>query len=248
MKADDGYASCSACLDRLRRTLRDISEGWAKLDATPNSGGQHGGRGAPGFGSKPPANLSVVVMRDRRSLPYEVSHDAVQYVWDPDADHTLRPDQHGPRRGEYVERREVWYGRDGRPHAEQAHALISIPATVAGICAGIAGMRDLTPPPGAVPALIRWLDGQLDWLTRQPWCAEPVAELNRLAVQIRGVHEPRRRIGSCPNVLDDGPTTRVCEAPLYAPVRGDAISCRTCGRVWQRADWLRLGSILRDAA
>lgn len=250
MKADDSYTTCGGCLNNLRSTLRDIGDMYARLDATPGGNGEHGGRGAPGYGSRPPVALNVVAMRDRRTLPYAVASDAVVYVFDADADHVLQSDQHGPKRGEYVERREVWYGADGRPHQESDNGVLSVPATLAGIAAGIADMRELGAPAGGVPDVIRWLDGQLDWLTRQSWVSEPAGELHRLAAQIRGVNEPRRRIGVCPNVIDEGATTRVCDAPLYAPVRGDSIVCRNrdCERVWHRAEWLRLGDLLKVAS
>lgn len=239
MKADPGYVTCSGCLDRLRATLRTIATTYYLLDARPGSSGDSQGRGSPGFRSTPAANLNVVVMRDPRSIPYETPHDAVQYVWDSDAE---------DGGGAYVERREVWFGADGRGHTEQAHAMLSIPGTLAGIARGIASMRDLAPPQGGVGDLARWLDGHLDWLTRQDWVSQSAREIHRLAAQIRGTQEPRRKIGHCPNTIDQGDTTRPCAAPLYAPVRGDTISCATCSRRWGRADWLRLGRLLHDAA
>lgn len=250
MKADGGYTTCDGCLNRLRSTLRDIGTGYARLAATPGGSGDHGGRGAPGFRSTPAANLNVVAMRDPRSLPYETKMDLTVYVWDPLADLTLEPGQHGPPAGAYVEKREVWLGQDGRTHTEQARAVLSVPGALAGICRGIADMRDLTYPRGGVDTLTRWLDNQLDWLTRQDWVAEPAAELRRLAAQIRGVHEPRRRIGPCPNTIDEGDHTRVCGAPLYAPVRDDTIWCHApgCGRRWPRDKWLDLGQIMQRSA
>ncbi len=248
MKADPAYSTCGGCLNNLRSTLREIGDLYARLDARPGGNGEHGGRGAPGFGSRPPASLTVVAMRDRRTLPYALARDAVTYVFDPNADFVLEPGQHGPSRGEFTERREVWYGADGRPHQESDHGVLSVPATLHGIASGIAGMRELQPPAGGVPEVIRWLDGQLDWLTRQDWVGEPAAEIHRLASQIRGVNEPRRKVGECPNVIDEGRSTRVCGARLFAPVRGDSISCNVCKRVWHRSEWLRLGSLLRDAS
>ena len=247
MKTDDGYTTCGGCLNNLRSTLRNIGDMYARLDARPGNNGEHDGRGAPGFGSCPPATLTVVAMRDPRTLPYAIAQDDTVYVCDPNADHTLQPGQYGPPRGEYTERRDVWYGADGRPHQESDHGVLSVPATLAGIAAGIADMRDLTAPRRDVPALIRWLDNQLDWLTRQNWVAEPAGEIHRLAAQIRGVNEPRRRIGVCPNIIDEGATTRPCRAALFAPLRTDSISCTTCKRVWHRSEWLRLGDLLNAA-
>lgn len=234
-RADDGYKTCSGCLDRLRDTLRDISRLYARLNAAPGAHADTSGRGSPGFTSRPAANLNVIVMRDRRSLPYEARLDTVQYVWDPRAD---------DGEGAYTEKRDVWIAADGRAHTEQARAPLSVPATLAGIAAGIADMRGVTPPAGDVPHLVAWLDNQLDWLTRQDWVGEPAAELHRLAAQLRGVEEPRRRIGKCPNTLDEGEHTRPCQANLYAPLRGDTITCHACGRRWPRDTWLNLGDLL----
>ncbi len=249
VRADDGYRTCSKCLDRLRDTLRDIRRLYGTLNATPGAHTDTSSRPTPGFASRPAANMNVVVMRDPRSLPYEapLSTDGVQYVWDPLADDTLEPGQYGPPGGAYVEKRDVWYGADGRPHTEQPRAMLSVPATLAGITAGIADLRDITPPRGDVPDLVRWLDNQLDWLTRQDWVPEPAAELHRLAAQLRGVDEPRRRIGRCPNTIDEGEHTRPCQAWLYAPLRGDTIVCHACGRRWERDEWLNLGDLLGDA-
>lgn len=248
MKADDGYTTCSGCLNRLRSAVAEVRTGYYRLDAGLSGTADRGSRGAPGFHSVPPANLSVVTMRDPRSLPYETPHDLTQYLWDPLADLTLEPGQYGPPAGAYVEKREVWVGSDGRTHTEQSRAPLSVPGTLAGICASIAEMREVAGPLSrSVGELCRWLDNHLDWLTRQDWVAEVATEIHRLAAQIRGVHEPRRKIGPCPNTLDEGATTRQCGVTLYAPLRGDRVSCVGCGRAWDRDDWLKLGELVRAA-
>ena len=72
-RADDGYTTCSRCLDRLRETLREIPALYQPLDPTPGANAD-GTRGAPGFGSRSPASDHVIAMRDHRS-----SRDA--YTW-----------------------------------------------------------------------------------------------------------------------------------------------------------------------
>lgn len=48
--------------------LGEVAERYELLDPTPCSGGApDGGRGAPGFGSKPTASLHILCMRDARS-------------------------------------------------------------------------------------------------------------------------------------------------------------------------------------
>ncbi|HVM13623.1 MAG TPA: hypothetical protein VM287_04755 [Egibacteraceae bacterium] len=66
-RADPGYATCSGCLDRLRDRLADIVARYHRLAPTPGASGDHRGRGAPGYGSRPPVSLHVIAMRDPRS-------------------------------------------------------------------------------------------------------------------------------------------------------------------------------------
>lgn len=65
-KADDGYRTCSSCLDRLRENLTDVADRYAQLDPTPGATGDSGPR-PPGFTSSPPLNVHVVCLRDPRS-------------------------------------------------------------------------------------------------------------------------------------------------------------------------------------
>lgn len=280
--ADPGYRTCATCLDGLRSTLRDVVARYLRLSARPGDSGDRG-RGAPGFGSRPPASPHVIAFRDRRSKPCETSFDAVTYVWDPTAAVDPLPDGvHGPDRppGAYVQKLEVWYGRDGRPHTEQErpprspeHVLLSIAALVAEVrgitplqldevcsLAGrphthlqwAGGQPHPTPPPE--PAIVRawrWLDNQLDWLTRQDWVDDVARDVRDLDAQLRPVTgDPGgRRIGECPNTIDEGETTRPCRTPLYAPLRGDTIMCSNpdCARRWRRPEWERLGQLLQSA-
>jgi hypothetical protein len=64
--ADPKFKTCSVCYDRLGQMLRDIRTGYAALDPSPGSA-TGDGRGSPGFGSTPPANLHVITMTDPRS-------------------------------------------------------------------------------------------------------------------------------------------------------------------------------------
>lgn len=244
--ADRGYLTCAGCLDRIREALKDIAKRYEQLDPAPGASGEHGSRGAPGFGSRAPASEHVIVMTDWRSKSCEVSSDGVQYVWDPLADTTLEPGQYGPPAGAYVAKREVWYGADGRGHAEQERPPRSIPAALSSLASLIAEERDLTDPRQQVSEITRWLDQQLDWLTRQPLVVDVWAELRELVAQLKPVTgDPgRRHIGLCPVVIDEGEHTRECGARLYAPLKGDEIECRSCGEVWPREKWLRLGDLL----
>lgn len=64
--ADPGYLTCSGCLTRLRERLQEISKRYYQLNPRPGQSGD-GTRGAPGFGSRAPASVHVISMRDPRS-------------------------------------------------------------------------------------------------------------------------------------------------------------------------------------
>lgn len=215
--ADPGYRSCSSCLDRLREQLREIGARWTALDPRPGASGD-GGRGAPGFGSTPPANVTVLAVRDWRS-----SREA-----------------------------RTWRGADGRLHREHERPPLSVEGELYTLVHHVQQARGLTAPPTALraPDLVRWLDGQLDWVTRQDGVVGFARVVRELVAQLRPLTgEPgARRIGSCPNTVDEGESTRECGAPLFAPLRGDTISCRACGRHWERDAWLQLGRTLQVAS
>lgn len=176
------------------------------------------GRGAPGFGSRSPASDHIIAMRDRRSSTVA----------------------------------RTWLGRDGRLHQESERPPLSVHGVLDTIAWDIAEQRSLDGPSDRadVPHLARYIDTNLDWATRQPTIVEVDQQLRDLVAQLKPVTgEPgRRHIGLCPNVLDEGEVTRECGARLFAPLRGDAIECGACRRVWPRSEWLRLGDLLQDAS
>lgn len=250
-RADDRYRTCSACLDRMRATLRDVIARYHRLNPDRAQDMDQQGRGSPGFGSRSPASEHVIAMRDWRSKSCETARDATTYVWDPQADRSppLPPGVHGPVEppGAYVEKREVWYGRDGRAHTEDARPPRSVPLSLASLATMVAEDRGMTPPTTRdVTELGRWLDVQLDYVTRQEWVTAVDEDLRGLAAQLRPVTgDGRRKIGNCPNTVEVGDRTRTCGATLYAPTNGsDTIGCRACGRVWLRREWLWLGDLL----
>jgi hypothetical protein len=213
--ADEGYRTCSSCLDGLRETLREIAERWDALDPAPGVSGD-GGRGAPGFGSRSPASLTVIAVRDARS-----SREAY-----------------------------TWRGADGRLHREHERPPLSVLAELYTLAHHVAEARDESVPRADVLTLTGWLDRQLDWVTRQDGVVAFARVLRELVAQLRPLTgEPgAKRIGVCPNVVDEGETTRECRAPLFAPLKGDEILCRACARRWPREEWLQLGRTLRVVA
>lgn len=215
-RADDGYRTCSGCLDRVREQLREVGARWAALDPRPGASGEHGGRGAPGFGSRSPGSDHVIVMRDDRSTSVAL----------------------------------VWVGSDGKVHRESERPPLPVRAELGRMAFFVAEARNMDGPTAwTVPALVDWLDGQLDWITRQAGVVAFARSIRELVAQLRPLTgEPgAKRIGKCPNVIDEGETTRECRAELYAPLRGDEIRCRACSRRWPRDEWLRLGQNLQAA-
>lgn len=214
-RSDPGYTSCSDCLDRLREHLAEVGARWAVLDPRPGAFGEHGSRGAPGFGSRAPAVDTVLVMMDWRS-----SREA-----------------------------RVWCGADGKIHAESERPPLSVPAELFTLAHFVADARRMSgPDPLDVPTIVRWLDTQLDWVTRQEGVAAFARVIRELRAQLRPLTgEPSpKRVGECPNVIDEGAHTRECRAPLYAPLGGsDTIVCRTCSRKWPRPEWEDLGKLLQ---
>lgn len=216
-QADPGFVTCSGCYDRLRARLKEVAARYVQLSPAPGGTGEYGTRGAPGFGSRPPANVSVISMRDPRSSPVA----------------------------------RVWLAADGRVHAEDERPPLSVQSVLNGVAWAVAEHRGVDGPADDldVYALLRWIDRHVDHVTRhEPLTAELDGALRTLLAQLRPVTgDARKRIGDCPNVLDEGAHSRECGAPLFAPLAGsDTIRCTVCGRFWARDEWLHLGDLLAE--
>lgn len=145
----------------------------------------------------------------------------------------------------------AWIGADGRVHHESQHPPLSVLAELFTLARHVADARELDGPMRlTVAEIVRWLDGQLDWVTRQAGVVSFDRVLRELVGQLRPLTgEPRPKfIGECPNTIDEGEHTRECGARLYAPHRGDEIRCRACGRRWPRGEWLALGRTMPVAS
>lgn len=145
----------------------------------------------------------------------------------------------------------TWRGADGRVHRESQRPPLSVLAELFTLARHVADARGLDGPRRlSVADIARWLDGQLDWVTRQPGVVDFDRVLRELVGQLRPLTgEPRpKRVGNCPNTIDEGEHTRDCGEPLYAPLKGDEIRCRACGRRWPREEWLALGRTLQVAS
>ena len=168
----------------------------------------------------------------------------------PASDHVITMRDHRSKCSPVVT---VWEGADGREHTEQDHPTRSIPAALSSLAAMVAEERDMTPPATMqVPELGRWLDSQLDYVTKQEYVAEFADELWDLLAQLKPLTgDPgRKHIFKCPAVIDEGEHTRECGALVYPPARGDTIRCPNyvaCRGEWPRPEWERLGKILQAA-
>ncbi len=91
---------------------------------------------------------------------------------------------------------------------------------------------------GEARFLVKWLD----WITRQYWVDDLWTEVKEVRDQLRATTDYQKSVpvGRCTNLLDTGD----CGTPLYAPLHGDTIRCRSCHREWSRREWLHLGQTM----
>ncbi|MCK2237724.1 MULTISPECIES: hypothetical protein [unclassified Crossiella] len=101
--AQHGYLTCDPCATELRSALGEIVDLYALLDDAliPGTTGPTGTRGAPGFGSRSPANDAVIVATDIRTRHEEEGDPhsvlAVMSSWaDNIIEYTGAPERSGP--------------------------------------------------------------------------------------------------------------------------------------------------------
>jgi hypothetical protein len=144
----------------------------------------------------------------------------------------------------------AWVAGDGKVHLEQERPPLNAVSELEREAVDIAERQSMDPPnpDSTLDELIRFVDRHTDWITRH---ADVVVELDRvlraLLAQLRPATGDKRpaKIGDCPNVLDRGDKTEVCGSPLFAPGgSSETISCHSCGRRWERSEWLRLGDLM----
>ncbi|GAC1542700.1 MAG: hypothetical protein NVS3B12_30900 [Acidimicrobiales bacterium] len=212
--ADNGYRTCSGCYDSLRDYLAEIPARYAALNPQPGGGMEMGGRGAPGFGSRPPASLHVIAMRDPRS-------SAVARVW-VGKDGRVHQESEQPVLSVLnVLDTEAW------TIAEARNIVLAGDLDVPGLCRWLDSHLDwVTRQPTVVDlhTALRGLLGQL-----RPVTGEPGRRHIGLCPGQDG---------------EDGGEVKPCGARLYAPLAGDEIRCGVCDNRWPRESWLQLGDLL----
>ena len=122
------------------------------------------------------------------------------------------------------------------------------PHSVFGVVSAWASLvrEETNQAPPADPPTVRSeagvLDAWMDWITKQDWVPDLHTELREVRDQLRAeTGEPNPKpIGHCINTLDDGETTRECQAPLFAPKEGTALRCHHCGREYDGLDLVKL--------
>lgn len=233
--ADQGYRTCSACLDRLRGLMwaRDHRAGgtariagvsvlYARLNPAPGATADMGGREAPGFHSRSPASEHVIAFRDPRS-----SQDA-----------------------------RVWIDRAGRVCHEDERPPVSVRGELDILAWDVAETLGHDGPHerADVDDLLRFVDVRLDLVTRDADLPVMVGgTLRALQSALRlATGDPRPKyIGHCATILDDLDEQGipvVCGTRLYAPPRGDLVRCGGCRSEWPREVWEELGKALQAAA
>jgi hypothetical protein len=121
----------------------------------------------------------------------------------------------------------------------------SILGTLHQLASWVRDEQDITAPREiTVTTEIGYLLGGVEYAAHQNWVDEFATDLRELHAQCRRLagDQPPRPIGRCPTLVGDAE----CGTPLYTPVRGEDIHCAGCGRVWPKAEWLRLAMILTE--
>lgn len=242
------YLICDGCAATIRSWLTDgttkdgqadnIPDLYAALD--PTNRVETNGRRSPGFGSKPPASVHVMAMRDRRSN-FLWHEDGLVYVW---ALEKLPEGVHGPLRGSYVDKTVAWLGADGKWYRDDAPS-VSIAHVLGCLAWRVAEERTVTPPLPHPADLCEFLDRHLDWAARQPWITELHTDVRRLIGQLHtatGNPKPKP-VAWCIQILDDG---QDCDTPIYMPTPKrnqldlPRLHCGGCGHDYTGAAIARL--------
>lgn len=138
----------------------------------------------------------------------------------------------------------VWLGADGRVHREDTRPPRSVHGTLSTMAWSVADERGVAGPGDRddVFALLRFVDANLDYLTRHAELAVEVDEGLRVLVSaLRSVSDDRlRRIAKCPEMVtrEDSDEKVRCDTPLFGSWDSDVVTCRGCGTSWSIGDWL----------
>lgn len=210
-RAPDGYRTCNACADRIRDALAEIPAQYARLATVQALLPGSGDEGRRGPGF------------GSRSPARDIVIAATDWrtVWE---------DEPGSRLHHPPSILHAW--------AQMVRDEVGEATSVLCICGH---KTDTQRCPAANVTEAALLTRRLDHVTRQEWVADMWTELREVVDQLRTIAgEPRPLpVGRCPNVPEDKGSE--CGTPLYVRAGTDTITCRVCGRQWERREWLHLG-------
>jgi hypothetical protein len=228
--ADPRHVTCTPCYDRLRDRMSEVAERFLSLDPRPGGSAVPGQRGAPGFGSRSPANDHVIAMRDPRS-------SQVARVW-VGGDGRVHSEAARPAVGVYSE-------LSGLAWSVAEHA-------------GHTGPSDRDNEFQLLRFVDRHLDYITRHVDLAVEADDTLRRLTSALRPVTG--DGRRKIGECPEMVADPERLAAldspadvesvmvrCSAALYAPrlsSASDSIDCYVCGRRWMSSEWLSLGDHL----
>lgn len=220
---DDRYATCSGCYDVLRSSLAEVAERFLLLDPRPGATGEFGGRGAPGFASRPPLSVHIVAMQDPRSSP-----DA--RIW--------------------LGRDGRVHAESERPPLSVYGVLSTLSWSIAEH-RGVSGPDDHDDVYALVRYIDRNIDYVTRYETLAVEVGTSLRDLIGQLRPVTG--DARRKIGTCPAVVaqDDieggEPIPVRCDAPLFVPLTGSTVTCPACPAEWEAEEWMKLGKEMTQA-
>lgn len=122
----------------------------------------------------------------------------------------------------------------------------SAPLFIAGVVCSWARLlteeQELSSPVEYMAQAVDVLSAWWGTLVEQPWVDEfysDMAQIRRLLDHAHGV-ERRKPIGHCLSVRPVNGEMVACNRPIYARITDQTVKCRSCGRIYEGPDKLRL--------
>lgn len=211
-QADAKYVTCSPCSTRMRERISEVAERYLKLDPRPGAYAESGGRRPPGFGSRPPANLGVISVRDPRS-------SADSRVWLGRDGRIHREDERPPR---------------------SVHSVLSTVCWSVAESRDIPGPSDRDDVYALLRYLDALVDHHIT--RDVDLTIEVDAELRDLVAMLRPMTGDRRvGIGKCPMMVERENGRERCAVKIPSPGGlSGVVKCPGCGHSWALDQWLTL--------
>lgn len=216
--------------------MSEVAERYLKLDPRPGANMESGSRGAPGFGSRPPASVHIIALRDPRS-----SQDARVWLG---KDGRVHSEEVNP--------------------PKSVHGVLSTLAWSVADDRGVDGPGDREDVYGLLRYLDRHVDHVTRVAELAVEVDSALRDLVGVLRPLTG--DRKRRIGKCPQPHPDPPEDAEeglkCGAPLFAPRglwasddTGDeaddevmVVRCNSCEHTWRGMQLFELGRALLEPA